>query len=332
MSEQRTLSYQRLFEVRLLHHYWLDDGATVFDLITDPLKKQQHLDKYDVERFLQLTPSANTQQQLTGLKALVTNTRHGFTVSIPQDTRVPLNSAWLWLIHITDPRFFAYTALTLGKQRLVELRHPLTHQQYRYKENVAVFSNLTGDSREQQLFLSQPLPSLGSNDGVESLIRSGNALKQLTSDQPGAQSKTLNSAWRKLPAYVHQGDIPMLIAPAGLTEVPTRGIELNDDIPSSVYALIRLSPQRLDKPEFSWLDNNGLPKSSAPVFEIRFKNRATYWRYLNKATGLPSSQEANPLPLTYFGNAGSKQKPPPQPPKIIKSGERIVRLNSDIYV
>ena len=29
------IGYTRLFEVRLLHHFWLDDGATVFDAIAD---------------------------------------------------------------------------------------------------------------------------------------------------------------------------------------------------------------------------------------------------------------------------------------------------------
>ena len=33
------IGYTRLFEVRLLHHYWLDDGATVFDAIADEAVK-----------------------------------------------------------------------------------------------------------------------------------------------------------------------------------------------------------------------------------------------------------------------------------------------------
>ena len=37
MAEHTTSAYRRLFEVRLLHHYWLDDGATIFDKITDPV-------------------------------------------------------------------------------------------------------------------------------------------------------------------------------------------------------------------------------------------------------------------------------------------------------
>jgi len=45
-----------------------------------------------------------------------------------------------------------------------------------------------------------------------------------------------------------------------------------------------------------------------------------------------SSTEANPLPLTYFGNAGTKQKPSDGLVKAEKSGQKITRLVSEIYV
>jgi len=39
MAERIINGYKRLFEARLLHHYWLDEGATLFDLISARPKK-----------------------------------------------------------------------------------------------------------------------------------------------------------------------------------------------------------------------------------------------------------------------------------------------------
>jgi hypothetical protein len=43
MSERLSSKYQNLFRVQILHHYWLDEGATLFDQITDPIQKTNRL-------------------------------------------------------------------------------------------------------------------------------------------------------------------------------------------------------------------------------------------------------------------------------------------------
>lgn len=60
------IGYTRLFEVRLLHHYWLDDGATVFDAIADEAVKSQRLLTYDVRRVLAVEPSATPRPRSPG--------------------------------------------------------------------------------------------------------------------------------------------------------------------------------------------------------------------------------------------------------------------------
>ena len=45
MVERTRTAYRRLFEVRVLHHYWLDDGATTFD-DSDPHPLTEHLTGY----------------------------------------------------------------------------------------------------------------------------------------------------------------------------------------------------------------------------------------------------------------------------------------------
>ena len=52
MSERITKVYKRFFEIHLLHHYWLDEGATFFDLISDSGKRDKRLLSYDMRSFL----------------------------------------------------------------------------------------------------------------------------------------------------------------------------------------------------------------------------------------------------------------------------------------
>lgn len=333
MNLHVTCCCQKLFEVKLLHHYWLDDGATVFDLIADPQLKAKRLQEYDMRKLMSILPTATTVDKLNSIGGMFKVTAHGFMVFVPKNTKLDPASQWEWAVMIKDSRMLAYTTQGMLPRKILEFRHPVQHSIYRYKENVQVFGNADGDSRGSQLFLSQPLPKLEADDRIEALFLSGNSLKQLTSDQPAAQSQTLNAAYRKLPAYAHQGDIPHIIPPPELL-APTllHGIELTPGVPEQLHALIRIQAVRKDKPQFSVVDDNGRAKTLTPVFEIRFRNRSTLRRYINKQTGSIVTSESSPSPLTFFGNAGSGQKPLPTEPGIIKNGSRIVQLVSDIPI
>ena len=59
MAEYIKTSYQRLFELRIIHHYWLDDGPVVFDLLSEN-KKNNRLLTYDVRSSLTISPTAAT--------------------------------------------------------------------------------------------------------------------------------------------------------------------------------------------------------------------------------------------------------------------------------
>lgn len=50
---------------------------------------------------------------------------------------------------------------------------------------------------------------------------------------------------------------------------------------------------------------------TSPVFEIRFRNRYTYWRYISKKFSTPYTTE-NPLPLTRNGNIEVLKPPEPE--------------------
>jgi hypothetical protein len=167
---------------------------------------------------------------------------------------------------------------------------------------------------------------------VESLVLSGGALVQLTGDQPGAGTQQLNLVAANLPVYLHQGDVPAITPPAGLAGAPAQGLELSRAVPDEVFLLVRLTAVRADDDSFSLVDANGQAKLTPPVFEVRFKNRSTFWRYLDRSTGAVLSTETKPLPHTYFGNAGTRPKPSAGLVKAEKSGTRITQLVSEVFV
>lgn len=335
MAESIVNRYRRLFEIRLLHHYWLDEGATVFDLMADQAQKAARLLQYDVRPFLAVTPTDTTMKALNSLGGVYKNTALGCLVAVPDSVVVASDAMYEFAVTVRHAAVLNYTALTLRSQKIYEIYHQPTAQTYRYKANVPVLSNLTGATREsgstKALFLSKEVPTLAADDQVEALVLAGSALVQLTSDQPGAGTQILHDPAALLPVFVHQGDVPLLVPPSGLVGAPTRGVQLSNEIPDAVFALIRLSATRADDDDFSLIDNSGHAKTTCPVFQVRFKNRSTIWQYRNKRTGLVDATEPNPLPLTYFGNAGTKQKPAAGLVKAVTSGAQITQLVSEVF-
>jgi hypothetical protein len=332
MAERVTFPYQRLFEVRILHHYWLDDGNTVFDATK---KDKRLLLEYNVQSFLEIAPTAATQAQIKAVQGVFKTTTLGFLVAVPKTQEIPDDAFFEFYITIKNTDFFNYTALTLQNRAIYELYHPAKNKTFRYKENVTVLSNLTGISRgsgsNQSLYLSKEFSTIGANDPIESLVLAGSALAQLTSDQPGATTQQLGAQATNMPVFVHQNDTETIAPPTGLEgSPPLRGILLSDGMPDQVFALIRIAAVRPGNVDFSCTEL-GLPKAIPPVFQIRFKNRSSTWKYFNKTTKIPTTTEANPLPLTYFGNAGTKLKPNAGFVKPIKQANRIVQLVSEIY-
>ncbi|RQS65784.1 hypothetical protein DID96_25505 [Burkholderia sp. Bp8963] len=338
MGERTTNSYKRLFEVRLLHHYWLDDGIIVFDSLAAD-KQAERLLTYDVRPVLSVAPTPSTRRQLGDLRCLVMLTPLGFVVAAPDGASVAADAAFAFVVSVADRRFVDYTALTFRPQRIYDAFDPTDHAPgravYRYKEGVPVLDNLTGAKRnfgaDTVLYLSRDYPAPSASDQVEALVLSGGTLSQLTSDNPAATMQQLGAV-ATLPVYVNQGDAPAIVPPAGVTGAPARGLQLSDDVRDDVFALIRLTAVRGDDDAFSFVDGAGAPKVPAPVYQVRFKNRSTRWTYLDKGTGALKATEPAPLPLTYFGNAGTGQKPSRGIVKAQQSGARITQLVSEIYI
>ena len=334
MSEQLVNQCDLLFQLHLLHHYWLDDGATVFDLFPTADQRNKRLLFYDRRPFLTIAPTASTANILAGLGAIYKDTGLGCLVAVPADTVLPVDMLLEFVVTVADDAFHNYTALTLRTQQIREIYYQPEDTVYRYKENVAVLSNLTGATRgtglDTSLFLSQEFPALAADDLAEAMFLSGNVLSQLTGDQPGAGVQQLSATATDLPVFLNQGDLPVIVPPPGLLGAPNRGIRLSDDLPDQVFALIQLSAVRSG--DFSFVDGNGQAKATNPVFQVRFKNRSTLWQYFDKNTSAFISAEAAPLPLTCYGNAGSKQKPSAGFVKAVQSGSQITQLVSEIFI
>ena len=338
MPERIISKYKRLFELRLLHHYWLDEGATLFDSLSETVKNKRLLN-YDVRTFLNISPTPSSARALNALKAVFKPTGLGAVVGVPQDMVIPNDSVFEFVIRVNNAQFFNYTSLTLIEKKIFEFYHPTEKKTYRYKENVPLLSNLTGVSRgtnpNKSLYLSKEFPTLNADDQIEFLIQAGGKLEQLLTDQPAADTQELNADFSASPVFLHQGDIPAISPPAGLPGTPpSKGIQLSDDVPDDVFALIQIAAFKPGDNDFS-CTSAGLAKDNHPVFQIHFKNRSTFWRYFNKNTGLPDSIESDPLPLTHFGNAGTKQKPSEGFAKKIKLSDApgvVERLYSEIFV
>jgi hypothetical protein len=338
MAERIISGYNKLFELRLLHHYWLDDGKTVFDRI--PGERKDHLfQTYDVGTFLDIAPSESTSKVLKVHGGILRNTATGCIAAIPGDASLPPDTVFEFIIRVRSAEFYNYTAMTLRPQPVRELCSEPGNEKFRFKENVPLYSNLTGASRgagaDKTLFLSREIQALDPADGIESLIDRSGALYQLTTDQTGSGMpgmQKLGNDKNALPVFANQGDVPVIVAPEGVAGAPARGIILTGEIPDDVFALVRLFAIRNSDDDFSFTDGNGLAKSNPPVFHLRFKNRLTWWKRIDRKR--KETFSAEPLPLTFFGNAsGTGQKPSAGVVKAEKDDKNnITRLVSEIFV
>lgn len=297
MAEIVRTGYQRLFEVRVLHHYFLDEGIQDFTTLAPDEQERRLLSGYDVRQFLSFQPTLSTQKMIGGMHGVFKSTPLGFVVAVPADAKVPGDARFEVFATVESADFMNYTSLTLSRPKIVEIQHG--GQIFRYKELALLLGNSNGVKKTVSgtdlLCLSTTIPAFVSGPvyPVESFVLDGAVLYQAdrdTAQAPPADWNALGTLPR--PVYVHQDDAPLLTLPDGST---LRGIELTNELPDDIFALIRIDVMPADT-DFQIL-SGGIPKTPAPVFEIHFKNRSTFWRYVN-----PPDQQY--LPLTIYGNPG----------------------------
>ena len=333
--ERLTARYARLFEVRVLHHYWLDDGDKIFDALT-AASQEDRLRRYDVRTLLAIAPTSATAAQLAGLRAVWKATSLGLLVGLPAEADVPDASAFEFTLRVVDADFSGYTAYGLIVPASADAFETSTQRVLRFRSDAALYSNVTGCARgaggAKQLFLSREVPARQATDRIESIVNDGGALVQLLSDPPAPETVVLGAAVMDLPAFATHADIPAIAPLSGLVgALPPQGIQLPDGAPADTLALIRIVAVRSDDPDFS-CTAGGVAKPVAPVFQLRFKNRRTLWRRYSKSSPGSLLGEEGPFPLTYAGNPSTAQKPTARTVKLDRDGSAITNIVSEVFM
>lgn len=335
MSDIIHSAYKTFFSVMILHHYFLDEGKTVF--LFDKTKKQPELKNYDVRQFLTIIPTVETQEALKKAGAVYRVTTMGFWVAVPDGKSI--KTGLEFTLVPTDPFFINYTTLTLKgyKTESYQYKEDEELKSFRVRNNVFVLTNKDRNDH----FLSEKIPAQTENNfSVEEFFKAEGKLFQAIRDGAGAEfreeiktpTEPMNAV---LPVFVNQNDIPTREieflesenSPDGNAVLKTkkkniRGVVLTDTMPDEVVALIKIDPAT------AHFSDPNLP----PTFEVHFKSRATYWRYFD--TKQSQYKAENPdywSPFTLKGGHPDRQKATPDRLKIEKDDTgKISRLISEI--
>lgn len=326
--------YGLLFELWVLHHYWLDVGTTLFDALPAEMREQQ-LRAYDVRRLLELRPTQATAKRLAGLGGLCRPTSLGLLVLLPQHARVEDEALFEFTLRIVDRDLPAYSAYGLRLPTTNTLYHPKTGRPHRFRAYGALFSNLGGCSRgagpNKQLFLSREIPPYRAQHRVDQIVQRDGSLLQLLSDAPYETLVRLGEDVRALPGFATHADVPLSTPPGALIpQAPPLGFELPAGAPDDTHALIRIRARRPSDEDFSCVRGGEL-RPRAPRFQLRLKNRHTLWRRIAHGRPRRAPVEEGPYPLTHVGNPSNGSKPTRHALRVERVGRAVQRVVSEIH-
>lgn len=157
-----TTLYKTLFQVKILHHYFLNKGAEVFDNIAEEKDKIEIFRNYDIQEFLTIAPTESCKKLLKQYRCVFKVTRDGFLVGI-KSRKIAAdkfkavfkpggNLHLSFLISFVDNFFINYTCLPL-KRNLKELDGFISQE-----NNVYYCHNLTTDSAKKPPFITKIAP------------------------------------------------------------------------------------------------------------------------------------------------------------------------------
>ncbi len=113
--------YRSLFNIEILHHYFLDEGIEVYGDGLSESKMEKNLSLYKLSDFMDIRPSKKTVQLLRNTRSRFTQTRVGFQVATAEDEDdkpfIPFsNDLQLdFIATIKDPFFENYTNITIDR-------------------------------------------------------------------------------------------------------------------------------------------------------------------------------------------------------------------------
>jgi len=366
--------YKNLFEVKLLHHFFLNNGEQGWDAL-EPGEKTRMEEQYDSREIFQIIPTGECASLMKAHYALFRTTPSGFLVgikSVPDSvlpetfnpfTGLDEELTFRFLIKLKDPNFLNYTALPISGQDgnfYVFKNYQVTSQsvfpsicaiQPLYKPGKEYFP---GDMlsnhpvNQTRLFTalvktvnntstpsdwlneegSATTPLHYASEGDRYTVASGiynykvkqeNIIPQVTFKNGKGEVITPKLAIIAGDHYMIQADLRGY--PAGFYTLHAENVDpayvddvtlylLQEDMVSFGVIEIRV---KSNQPGFDLLDQGHL---RAPVFELRFRNRMTYWRYFGKYFEVPF-EVADPLPVTRFGHIEITKPPEPDDSKVI---------------
>jgi len=114
------VKYKPLFQVDILHNFFLNKGLEEFDSMSANDKVRQ-MDRYEVTRFLKVIPTFETAQIIHGHNLVLKMQKQGFTLwSKVSENNVPFIAfsdelQFTFCLQITDSAFLNYSRLNLNK-------------------------------------------------------------------------------------------------------------------------------------------------------------------------------------------------------------------------
>ncbi|TVQ07110.1 MAG: hypothetical protein EA361_18800 [Bacteroidetes bacterium] len=350
------IEYAKLFEVKILHHFFLNKGLDNFAQLPAE-EREEILRKYDTRQIFQISPTSETLKALNGHKYIFRTTAEGIWVGLQVERNndaltphiIPADDLQLtFMISLKDSGFMNYTALPLnndpGKAYL--FKNTLQDAPKSFPNLTAVPpvhepgktyfpGDMLSDNTTVVNTLYTVLQKTDTNPGTLPwwLAESGDAqtplyyanandlfpvvkdiLSYRVTEQDLEPSITLTNAQGEeldfphtyLPGTYRTAQIDLTQFPGGIYNAHFHSANpaydenikffliKQQELP---FGIIHINAKS-DTAAFDLLDNEGNLRS--PVFEIRFRNRMTHWRYAGKKFNLQSFT-GSPLPLTRYG-------------------------------
>ncbi len=350
-----TISYRTLFEVKLLHHFFLNRANELFDNM-DLNGKAKSLKGYDVRDFVDIEPTAACARILSKYHFIYKNTPFGLivgtrstesagkffpAVEIDEDLQLTFK------LKFNDPCFSNYTSLPLVQNAgcLYYFQNRVTGAKKKFPylaQYAAVFDaaetyssgDILGSAavNPAKLFIAGKVTTSAPPhaDWVEDTLVAGKPLQYVTKkDQVPVYGDVVRyntgEAGLSITVTVKDRQGNVLTVKSETVTDNDKSVAMVDinPLPEGLYTIKLEDAGKPYSKEFSFyrLDKKSdadalidicikgddltynivAPDGSLnePVFELRFRNRWTKWRYMGaRFTNLP---ESGPHPLTQKG-------------------------------
>jgi hypothetical protein len=354
-----SVTYHVLFEVKIMHHYFLNRGTVIFDSMSVADQADVML-KYDAREIFEIVPTEECTKILNANHCIFKATSTGIIVGLRagSDGQAPPkfkpfssladDLIFTFIVKLRDFDFMNYTALPFtgnsgqtfvfqnivsgGPKKYPALTAiaPLYEAAKEYLPGDMLSNNANNPTKlftalrkttqntstatdwlTEQSAANLPMQYANVNDrhpvvrGIFS-YQVKNADTEPTATVKTAAGITVTPKVTILPGDFRTVQMDMRELPDGFYTVHFESAApvYSDDVAfyllqqrENPFGIIRLHAKS-DDATYNMLDPQGFMLS--PVFELRFRNRSTHWRYVGKQFN-DASVTAAPLPLTRFG-------------------------------